>query len=130
MQNQAPPTIFVIDENDRSRHLLCEDLRSFGWYAAGFTPKQICRNAPPAAGDCIVLDAATSATTAIQVLAALHLRDVMTPVVAITAQIDAELIVRTRTRNVRAVVRRPFETEDLCTTILQVIGGRRVVADA
>lgn len=128
MPIQTPPTIFVIDADDRSRQRLCESLRSFGWHAAGFTPAQICRAAPPAAADCFVLDAARSATTAIQVLAALHLRDVTTPVVAITAQIDAELIVRSRTRNVRAVLRRPFVIEDLCTTILHVIGGRNVTA--
>lgn len=130
MHTQSPPTVFVIDADDVSRHRLCEALRSFGWYAAGFTPAQICRSAPPSAADCLVLDAAKSASTAVQVLAALHLRDVITPVVAITAHIDVELIVRARARSVRAILRRPFEMDDLCTTVLQVIDGRAALAHA
>ena len=130
MPNRTPPTIFVVDADDLSRHRLCETLRSFGWNTAGFTPVQMCRNAPLSAADCLLLDVPESASIAVQVLAALHLRGALMPVIAITTHIDAELVVRARARSVRAVVRRPFSAEDLRATILHVISGRTALADA
>jgi FixJ family two-component response regulator len=131
MNSQLPPTVFVVDDDDLSRHQLCKMLRSFGWCAAGFTSDQACRTlSPTSKADCLLINVASSTSTALQVLAALNLRGLVLPVIAITFDIDAELIMRARARSVRAVMHRPINAEKLRMAVEGVIDGRTAMADA
>ena len=125
MSSRTTPTVFVVDDDEASRLELCRSLRSFDWAVAGLTSEHICRSLSPAStADCLLLDVNGPTSTALRVLAAMHLRGLTIPVVAITAQLDAELVMRARARNVRAVLHQPINSETLQATILQVIAGR------
>jgi CheY-like chemotaxis protein len=124
---RMPSTIFLAEDDDDMRALIASALQSDGYEVVeakdGAELLELLATAstsPMKRPDIIVSDVLMPGYSGLGVLAALHKSAWKVPVILITARRDDAVALDAMRLGASAVVRKPFDIDDLRTTILSV----------
>jgi FixJ family two-component response regulator len=116
--------IAVIDDDESFRVALVESLSSLGYDAGGYAAAEdYIRVVGDRSFDCIVTDIHMPGMSGLDLMKLLATRGSTMPVVLITARSDSNLEVRAAAAGAAALLRKPFEINDLIECIEGAVKG-------
>lgn len=118
VQAQAPPTVFVIDDDPAIRQGLSSLLRSVNIHAEIFgSPKEFLPEKLPDAPCCLVLDVRFGSSSGLDLQAELDNAGINIPIVFITGYGDIPMTVRAMKAGAVEFLTKPFRDQDLMDAI-------------
>ena len=118
-QQQERVRVYIVDDEDSVRRALGRLMRSAGMdFEAYATGEEFLDHLPADAHGCLVLDIRMAGLAGHDVMARLSDRDVELPVIALSAQDDADTRERARQLGAVAFFRKPVDDQALLDAIL------------
>lgn len=114
--------VWIIDDDDAVRGAIAMLLESAGWRTrVSISAEEFLRDYRPGDAGCLVLDLHMPGMDGADLVERLGREGTLLPVVVVTAFVDNDLARRSRTAGVRAVLRKPFDPEQLLAEISKAL---------
>ena len=119
---KAPPTVFVVDDDESVRGSLRFLLRSAGLEGRAFgSAREFLATYDPAQPGCLVLDVRMPGMSGFELQQELNLRGAIVPVIFITGHGDIPMAVEAMQHGAHDFLQKPFRDEDLIERVRRAL---------
>ena len=128
MTPAAPPTVFVVDDDDLVRASIQGMLKSVGLRSETFgTPQEFLRSKRPEGPSCLILDVRLPGMSGLDFQRELADAGIRIPIIFITGHGDIPMTVKAMKSGAVEFLTKPFRDQDLLDAIHQALDRDRVV---
>jgi FixJ family two-component response regulator len=117
-----PPTVFIVDDDDRMRAAMQRLLKTVGLRSQSFaTPQEFLRHKLPDSPHCLVLDVRLPGMSGLELQQKLNEAGAQIPVIFITSHGDIPMTVKAMKSGATEFLTKPFRDQDLIDAIQQAL---------
>ena len=122
MMSADPPTVFIVDDDDRMRAAMQRLLKTVGLHSESFaTPLDFLRRKLPDVPSCLVLDVRLPGMSGLEVQSKLNEAGIQIPIIFITSHGDIPMTVKAMKSGALEFLTKPFRDQDLIDAIQQAL---------